>query len=218
LNYNRDLNDFLNDSLNVLIDSNYFRNNSLDLDKLRDVHSLLNYPLHLINFRYFSYSINYFFWNLFYDFKFLNDFFDWNNLLNISLNFDESFLNVRNDFFNFFYSLLNDNVFNSFFNFNHFNLLLLDSFNFFSPFINLLNFSVNPLNWNNFLNDSIDGNLNFYRDDHLFNNWNRSGLLYDMSNNFLNFKSTRNLSVLNHDSLCYNLLNLNIFLVDLISN
>ncbi len=213
-----DFNDFLYDSFNVLIDFDNLRNDFLDLDNLWYVDSLLDNLFNFVNFRNFSDSIDDFFNDLYNLLYLLDHCFNRHNFLSDSLNLNNSVLDVRNDFLDFFDSFLDNNIVNVFFNFNNLDLFLFNGNNFFAYLIYLFDLSVNNLDRDHFLNDSINWNLNLDRDNNV------SIYLYDfrlfdnVGDNFFDFEGSGDFSVLDDDSLRYHFLNFGVFLVNLISD
>ena len=218
LNQYWNFNNFFDDSLNVLVDSNDLRNYFFNLNDFRNINSFLNDFLDFINFRDFSNSIDNFLYNLSDFFDLLNDSLNWNNFFSPLLNFNDSILEIRNDFFNFFNSLLDNNVINKSFNLNYFDLLLLNRNNSVSKLIHLLNLSVDDFNWNHFLNYSIDWDLNFNGDNDVSIDFNYLWLFNNVGYNSLHFNCSWNLPILNHNSFRYDLLDFCVFLVNLVSN
>jgi hypothetical protein len=131
---------------------------------------------------------------------------------------DNFVLNVRYNFLNFFNSFLNDNIINKFLNFNYLDLFLLYRNNLFTELINLLNLPVNYFDWNHLFNNSIDWNLNFDWYDDIAIDFDYFRLFNNIGDNLLDFNSSRNFSILNHNSFGYHFFNFSILLVNLISH
>ena len=166
----------------------------------------------------FRNSVNNFFYNLFDFLNFLDNSFDRHNLFPESLNFNNSVLNVRNNFLHFFDPFLNDNVINKFLNFNNLDLFLFYRDNLFPEFINLFDFSVNNLNWNHFFDNSVNWNLNLHWYDDVSGDLNDLWLFDNICDDLLYFQSSGNFSILHHNSLRNHFLNLRVLLVNFISH
>ena len=162
------------------------RNYFLYFNDFRDIDSLLNNFFNFIDLRYFSNSINDLLDKLRNDLKLSNCFLNCDNFFYLPVNFNYSILNVRNNFFNLFNSFLNDRYFNNFLNFEYNLFLCSNSYNFFYDFVNLLDLSMNNLNRSHLFNYSINGDLNFNRDNNVSIYLNYFWLLNNISDNFLN--------------------------------
>lgn len=164
LNQDWNLNNFLNNSFDILIDLNDLRYYFFNFNNFRNIHSFLDNLLHLIHLGNLGHSINDFFDDLLDFFDLLNDSFNRDNFLSESLNFNNSILKVGYYFLHFLNSLLDNNVVNLSLNLNHLDLFLFDRDNSVSELINLLYLSVNYFDRDHFLNNSInrDLNLNWY--------------------------------------------------------
>ena len=103
--------------------------NFINLGNLDDsVYNFLNHLLDLFDFVYDSFNGNYF--------------------LSFSMNLPNSILEVRNDFLNLLYPLLDDNIVDFSFNGLDFCLSFLDINFVLNKSVNLLNFSINVLHRN----------------------------------------------------------------------
>lgn len=164
LNQDWNLNNFLNNSFDILIDLNDLRYYFFNFNDFGNIHSFLDNLLHLIHLGNLGDSINDFFDDLPDFFDLLNDSFNRDNFLSESLNFNNSILKVGYYFLHFLNSLLDNYVVNLSLNLNHFDLLLFDRDDSISELINLLYLSVNYFDRDHFLDNSInrDLNLNWY--------------------------------------------------------
>ena len=163
------------------------RNYFLDFNDFSNIDSLLNNFFNFIDLRYFRDSINDLLNNLRNDLKLSNCFLYCDNFFYLPVNFNYSILNVRDNFFNLFNSFLNDRYFNNFLNFEYNLFLCSNGYNFFYDFVNLLDLSMNNLNRSHLLNYSINGDLNFNRDNNVSIYFNYFWLLNNICDNFLNF-------------------------------
>lgn len=188
-----------------MIDFYYLCNKFLNLDYSWNINSLFDKFFYLINFRYFSYSIDNFLNDLFNLSDFLHDFLNRNNFLSYFLNLNDFILNIWSNFFNLFYSLLSYNFLNQFLYFIQFGNLYFYLNYFLNLFMNLLNFSMYVINNHNFFNYLINWNFNLYWNNYITIELNYFWLLDYICNYFLYFQHSRNFFCLNNNSIMENI-------------
>ena len=193
-----DFNYFLDDPVNILVDFNNLWNNFLDFYDFGDVDSFFDQLLNFVNFWNLGDSVNDFFYDLPDFFDLLNHSFNGHNFFSQFLYFNHSILNVRNNFFDLFDSLLDYHVINLFFDFDNFNLFLLYWHYSVPKFVNLFNFPVNDFDGNHFFNDSVNWNLNFNRNNYVSIDLDDFWLFNNIGHYFVNLESSRNLPVLDN--------------------
>jgi len=187
LNQNWNFYNLFYDVLDVSVDSYDFGYDFLYFNNFWYIDSLLNKFLDFVNFGNLSDSINNFFNDLLDLLNFLNNPLNRNDFLSPFFNLNYSVLDIRNNLLHLLDSFLDNDIINMLFNLNNPNFFLFYWNNSVSNFINLFNLSMNNLNRNHFLNNSINRYLYFNRYDDISIDFNDFRLLNNISDNLLHF-------------------------------
>lgn len=185
-NYSWNLHNLLYNSLNVFIDFDHLRDNSLNFNNFRDFNKFRYHLLHLINSGNCCWSLDYFLYDLLSSDDLLHFRFDCHNFFNYGWNFLNHFLNVRYNFFNFLDSLIHNNLFNDFLDIFNLDTLLLRLNNFLNELWYLDDFLQNLSHRNDLLDNHFHWHCNLsWHDDNFFDfNW--FDLFIVSWNNFIN--------------------------------